>query len=379
MDKQIRIGLIGAGQIGNQHLEGYSKIAEARVVAVADLLEERVTAAKSKYDIPEGYTDYRLLLARGDIDAVDVCVHNNKHAPLTIASLEAGKHVYCEKPMAGAYRDAASMLEASRSCDRMLHIQLGTLYSAEARAARRLIEDGQLGRIYYARSFGFRRRGRPFVDGYGSPAFVDRSIAAGGALFDMGIYHIAQILHLIGNPDVLTVTGSTHQELDMYEDRREFSNFSVEEMALGWVRLKGGISLDIEETWAAHHDGQESSKILGSQGGIRLDPLTFFTSKSDLPLTAAIDAKSADYRWHACFPDTAWYDSSQRHWIGALLGQVPLLPTAEYALNTALISEGIYLSTSEGHEVTGEQILQASKSKAVDPFTPEKIWKQASA
>ena len=371
----MRIGLIGAGQIGNQHLTGYGKISEANVVAVADLLAERVETAKADYSIADGYTDFRELLARDDIDAVDVCVHNNKHAPLTIAALKAGKHVYCEKPMAGAYRDAADMLEAARSCDRMLHIQLGTLYSAEARAAKRLIDDGQLGRIYYARSFGFRRRGRPFVDGYGSPAFVDKATAAGGALFDMGIYHITQILHLIGNPEVLTVTGSTHQELDMYDDRREFSEYSVEEMALGWVRLKGGISLDIEETWAAHHDGQESSKILGSNAGIRLDPLTLFTTMSDLPLSATIDAKSADGRWHACIPETIWYDSSQRHWVGALLGRVPLLPTAEYALNAALISEGIYLSSSERREVTGAEIRQTSQSKAIDPLTPERIWK----
>jgi predicted dehydrogenase len=375
MDKQLRIGLIGAGQIGNQHLAGYSKIPEARVVAVADLLAERVEAAKTAYEIADGYTDYRELLARDDIDAVDVCVHNNKHAPLTIASLQAGKHVYCEKPMAGAYRDAADMLEASLACSRMLHIQLATLYSAEARAAKRLIDDGHLGKIYYARSFGFRRRGRPFVDGYGSPTFVDKATAAGGALFDMGIYHISQILHLIGNPDVLTVTGSVHQELDMYDDRREFSNYSVEEMALGWARLSGGISLNIEETWAAHHDGQESSKILGSNAGIRFDPLTLFTTTSDLPLSAAIDAKSADSRWHACLPETIWYDSSQRHWVGALLGRVPLLPTAEYALNTALISEGIYLSGREGREFTGAEIRQASQSKAIDPFTSEKIWK----
>ncbi len=375
MDRQLRIGLIGAGQIGTQHLENYEKIPEARVVAVADLLPERVEAAKSKFDISDGYSDYRELLARDDIDSVDVCVHNNKHAPLTIAVLEAGKNAYCEKPMAGAYRDAANMLEAAHTTGKLLHIQLGLIYSAEARAAKKLIDDGQLGKIYYARSYGFRRRGRPFVDGYGSPAFVDKGTAAGGALFDMGIYHLTQILHLVGNPEVLTITGSIHQELDMYPERREFSGYSVEEMALGWVRLKGGISMDIEECWAAHHDGKESSKVLGSRGGLRLEPLTYFTTVSDIPIDAAIDTKSTDWRWHSCIPETAWYDSSQRHWVGAQLGHVPLLPTAEYALNAALISEGIYRSSELGREVTAEELRVTSESKAIDPFTPEKVWK----
>jgi predicted dehydrogenase len=257
----------------------------------------------------------------------------------------------------------------------MLHIQMATIYKPETHAARRLIESGALGRIYYARSFGYRRRGRPFVDGYGTANFVDRNISAGGALFDVGIYHLAQVLHLIGNPDVKTVTGATHQELEMYEDRRSFSNYSVEEMGLGWVRLEGGISFDIEETWAVHHDGQEASKILGSKGGLRLDPLTYFSSLADMPASSTFDLKASDTRWHACFPDTAWYDSSQKHWVGALLGRVSLLPTAEIALNAALISEGIYQSARVGRELTAEEIRKASKSLAIDPYTAEKVWK----
>ncbi len=374
MEEPVRIGVIGAGQIGTQHLTTYRDIPEARVVAVADLRLDRLDTARRNFGVAEGTTDFKQLLARDDIDAVDVCVHNNKHAPVAIAALRAGKHVYCEKPMAGAFRDADEMVQASRDCDRMLHIQLAQLYSADTRAANRLIADGHLGKIYRARSYGFRRRGRPFVDGYGSPSFVDKSVAAGGALFDMGIYHLTQVLHLIGNPAVLTVTGSTHQELDMYEERRAFSSYSVEEMALGWVRMAGGISFDVEETWAVHHDGEESSKILGSKGGLRLDPLTYFSSLSDLPMSATFDVKLADMRWHSCIPETAWYNSSQRHWIGALLGRVPLLPTAAYALNASLISEGIYLSGQAGRELTTDEIRAQSRSLAIDPYTPEKIW-----
>lgn len=375
MSDTVRIGLIGAGQIGTNHLRSYQDIPEARVVAVSDLFPEKVEAARKNFDIPDGYADFHDLLARDDIDAVDVCVHNNKHSPITIAALRAGKHVYCEKPMAGTYRDAHDMQQAAIETGKKLHIQMGTLYSLETRAAKRLIDDGQLGAIYYARSFGYRRRGRPFVDGYGSAAFVDKSISAGGALYDMGIYHIAQILHLIGNPAVKTVTGAAHQELDMYEDRRAFGGYSVEELGLGWVRMEGGISFDIEESWAIHHDGQEASKILGRKGGLKLNPLTYFSSMSDMPLSATFDLKGSDTRWHSCYPESVWYDSSQKHWVGALLGHVPLLPTAEYGLNAALISEGIYLSGKAGRELTAAEILEQSKSTAIDPATPEKVWK----
>jgi predicted dehydrogenase len=345
------------------------------VVAVADAIPEKVEAAKQRFGVPHGHADFEELLRRDDIDAVDVCVHNNKHAPITIAAFEAWKHVYCEKPIAGTYRDAERMVKAAAGFKRMLHVQMFSVFSLETRAAKRLIDDGHLGRIYHARSFGFRRRGRPFVDGYGTANFVDRSICAGGALYDMGIYHIAQILHLIGNPAAKTVTGITHQELEMYEDRRQFSGFDVEEMGLGLVRLDGGISFDIEESWAAHHDGQESSKVLGSRGGVRFDPLTYFSSMSDMPANATFDLKGSETRWNSCDPKHVWHTSSQAHWVGALLGEVPLVPTAEYALNTALISEGIYMSSRLGREVTAEEIRRESVSTAIDPRAAEKVWK----
>src|SRR5579872_4057785 len=237
MDRPVRIGVIGVGQIGMRHLHSYFEIPEAQVVAVSDLAPDRIAAAQEIEPGAQGHADFRDLLRRDDIDAVDVCVHNNKHAPISIAALQAGKHVYCEKPMSGAYADSAAMGRAAVQAGRMLHVQMAFIYTPEARAAKRIIDDGHLGDIYYARSFGFRRRGRPYVDGYGAPSFVDKAVSGGGALFDMGVYHLTQVLHLIGCPEVLSVTGAVHQRLDMYKERRIHSGYSVEELALGWVRL----------------------------------------------------------------------------------------------------------------------------------------------
>src|SRR5262249_51544307 len=196
-------------------------------------------------------------LERKDIDAVDVCLHNNLHAPAAIAALDAGKHVYCEKPMAGSYRDALAMLQAARRNGLLLHIQFSTLYSDETRATQELIDQGELGDLYHARSTGLRRRGRPYVDGYGTPSFVRQKTAGGGALYDMGAYHIAQILYLLGNPEVERISGKTYQKLDIDPKRREAAGFDVEELAVGFVRLSGGATLDIIEAWAAHLDALE--------------------------------------------------------------------------------------------------------------------------
>jgi len=361
----MRIGVIGVGMIGKHHLAEYAKIPDAQVVALADVNETEARRVADEYKVPQVFSDIRKMLALKELDAVDVCLHNNFHAPATVLALEAGKHVYCEKPIAGSYIDAKSMTDAAKNCGRKLHIQIGTLYSREQKVAKHLIESGQLGKLYYARSYGFRRRGRPFVDGYGTPPFVQKTAAGGGALFDMGIYHIAQTLDLLGNPSVETISGATHQEIPMYEDRQKSAGYSVEELGLGFARLGGGITLSIEESWAMHYDGSESTKVLGALGGIKLEPLTFFSKAGDVEYSAQIDAGIPNNRWTNCKPDYPFYASSQVHWIAALQGKVPLYDTAGLALNTSLISEGIYLSQTVKREVTAPEVLEKSKSTAV--------------
>ena len=363
--EKIWLGMIGVGQIAKQHLERYAKIVGAQVVAAADIDEQELLRVAEVHKIPHVYTNFRELLKRDDIQAVDVCLHNNLHMPVTVETLRAGKHVYCEKPMAGAYVDAKTMLDTARACGLKLSIQLSTVFTKEAKVAKRLIDAGRLGRLYHARSTGYRRRGRPFVDGYGTDRFVKKEIAAGGALYDMGVYHIAQILYLIGTPKVERICGRVYQETGMDEGRRASSGYNVEELGLGLVTCEGGLTVDIIESWAIHLNAFDGSSIVGSQGGIRLDPFSYHTTFEDVEGSMTFDLNQTDWRWHQLNATEDAYDSSQDHWIAALQGRVPLLPTAEIALATMLISEGIYLSDRLGREVTADEVLKNSKSTAV--------------
>lgn len=330
------------------------------------------------FKVPSCYFDVQDLLAREDLDAVDVCLHNNYHLPYTVAALKSGKHVYCEKPMAGTYRDAETMLAEARKRRKMLSIQLVTLFSWETKAAKALIEDGRLGRVYHGRSTGYRRRGRPFVDGYGTSNFVKQEVAAGGALFDMGVYHIAQVLYLLGNPEVLTITGGTYQETEMDAARRASSGYNVEELGVGFARLAGGVTLDIIEAWAVHLNPFEGSCVVGCNGGIRLEPFGYYHNIGDLETNSSVDLERFDWRQHTvrCVGDV--YDSPQHHWVAALEGRVDLLPTAEVALNTMLISEGIYLSHKLGREVTADEVRATSQSLAVKMRKPARAAAGAS-
>jgi predicted dehydrogenase len=194
---------------------------------------------------------------------------------------------------------------------------------------------------------------------------VQKEHSAGGALYDMGVYHIAQILYLLGNPAIERISGRTYQETAIDPQRLEQSGYNVEELGLGFVRLAGGLTLDIIEAWAVHMDGFEGSSLFGSEGGLRLDPFGYFSSMGDLDLDGSADMADFSWRLHNVRENGDAYDSAQQHWIAGLQGRVPLLPTAEIALNTMLISEGIYLSNQLGREVTAEEVQDLSVSTAV--------------
>lgn len=365
MAETIRVGIIGVGQIGKTHVESYSKMPDVEIVAVADVNEAEAQRVAEKYGIKRVFANFRDLLKLDEIQAVDVCLHNNFHAPITIAALEAGKHVMSEKPMAGSYIDALAMKEASERTGQRLGVMLRFLTSKETKAARRLIDEGALGKIYYGRSIGFRRRGRPFVDGYGTSSFVQKATAAGGALYDVGVYRISNLLYLLGTTDVLTISGATHQEIAMDEGRRASSGYDVEELGIGLVRLAGGITMQIEESWALHYDNSEASKILGSKGGVKLEPFTFFSTQADLELNSTPELGLAEFRLHSLNLDYEAYDSIERQWIATLQGRVPAIDTAALGLATMLISEGIYLSQRLGREVTADEVREHSVSSAI--------------
>ena len=147
---------------------------------------------------------------------------------------------------------------------------------------------------------------------------------------------------------------------NMYPDRRASSGYNVEEFGMGLARLEGGITFFVEEAWAIHSDQPDGDHIIGSTGGVRLDPFGYFTTLADMEMDSTFDLKQADWRWHQCAPMTAGYDDSQRHWIWAQLGRVPLLDTAGIALKTSFITEGVYLSSHYGREVTAAEIAAAA-------------------
>ncbi|MBZ0298500.1 MAG: gfo/Idh/MocA family oxidoreductase, partial [Anaerolineae bacterium] len=173
-------------------------------------------------------------------------------------------------------------------------------------------------------------------------------------------------LYLLDNPVVQTITGKVYQETAMDGRRKAISGYNVEELGTGYVRFAEGLALDLIEAWAIHLDAFEGSYVVGSEGGVRLEPFGYFCNMADdLALSGTFDLKNFNYRLHQLRDNPDAYDSPQHHWVAALQGRVELLPTAELALNTMLISEGIYLSDKLGREVTADEVRASSVSTAM--------------
>jgi len=110
---KLRVGVIGSGFAGSSHIEGYKNVEDADLIAICDVSKERAKEAAEKYSIPNIFTDYEEMVKLDELDAVSVCLPNVMHMPASVAALEAGKHVLCEKPLAANAEQAAKMVAAA--------------------------------------------------------------------------------------------------------------------------------------------------------------------------------------------------------------------------------------------------------------------------
>lgn len=389
--REIRMGIIGAGVISHRHMTTLKQIPQFKVVAVCDIDKKKLDAWGEKYGIPEDcrYTDYKDLLARDDIESVDVCVHNNLHVPLSIAAMKAGKHVYCEKPMAGSYADAKLLYDAQKVYGKKLAIQLSSIMNLQSRMARDMVKNGDLGHVYHARSVGFRRIGRPGLDMKSlSPDFYSGLYAGHGALFDMGVYHIAQLLFIMGIPKLESVYGSVYQEVEIDPRLLGDHTFDVEDLGVGMAKYQGGITLDIIEPWAINIDEIGSTFVAGSKGGLKIinvdayggqmaNPQNFNSHPEELKFCGFQNGRiiDSDLQVHTnsrrevtADPSMMIFNDNHMHWLAYLSGELTdetRYDTPWLALQTMLVSEGIFLSSQLGRSVTADEIEAMSQSTAL--------------
>jgi predicted dehydrogenase len=275
--KPIKIGMIGYGGIGRVHAMAYRDIgfhyglpaSSIQVVGVAT--SHRDTAQKAAAEIGcDFYTDdYRDLLWREDIQVIDCCTPNNSHEEILMAAAQAGKHIYCEKPLALDVASGQRIVEAVEKAGIKSQLTFNFRFFPAVMRARQLIEQGFLGRVFHF-------RGRYYRSGYISASKpyswrLSKAQSGGGALFDLGSHLIDLVYYLLGEVEAVQAHLETLiLERPLAPDSTETGRVDVDDMALLHLRLLNGApgSLEVSRMGTGSTNDLQL-EISGDQGAIR--------------------------------------------------------------------------------------------------------------
>ena len=206
----IRVGMIGAGAIADDHCNNINKYDGAEVVAVADLSRKRRKDLQTKHGIPNGYAKWEKIIADADCDAVAIALPNALHAPVSIAALNAGKHVLLDKPFALSYAEGKKVVATAKRKKKVLMLGMNQRYRQDAQMIKAIVDRGELGNIYHAKAYWYRRNGAPKFGTW----FVNKKMSGGGCMLDIGVHYLDLALHLMGNWDPVSVSGQVYGKSD---------------------------------------------------------------------------------------------------------------------------------------------------------------------
>ncbi|MCI8554896.1 MAG: Gfo/Idh/MocA family oxidoreductase [Clostridiales bacterium] len=342
--EKVRIGIVGAGNIStNAHMPAYAACGGAEIAAVADIDLERAKAFAERFNVPQAYSSVEELLANADIDAVDICTWNRGHAPVAIAAARAGKHILCEKPLAADLASAQEMREAIEKSG--VHFLLGvpSRFAPENVMTREMLDKGELGEVYYAKTSYLRRRGTP------TGWFTDSRAAGGGAVLDIGVHRIDAAWYLMGNPRPVRVSAAVSNRFGEFETKGverwkgtpcpDNCN-DTEDFGAGVIHFENGAILLFEASWALNGPGYEYTQLFGTRGGVTLDPLTVYGEHngylSDNRLNAGPGQK---------------FELEIRHFLDMIRTGAPSLVPIEQACQLQQMLQGVYDSARLGREV----------------------------
>ncbi len=359
---KLRVAIIGTGMIAHAaHIPAWQDLSDhVDIVACADIVEKRATATAEYLGECRGYGDPQEMLEEIQPDIVSVCTPNCYHKKWTIASLQAGAHVLCEKPIAPGYQDAVEMYKVADRMDRVLFVGQSMRFSNQYMAAKELADEGRLGEVYYAETGAMRRRGVPK---WGQ--FHMQEHSGGGPLFDIGVHVLDALLWIIGSPKVVAASGMTYTKIaNQGEDLAtslsasgapagvlsprsyDYREFDVEDLGVGLLRLENGGTICLRASWAANvPEGTGKTIIAGTEAGLTFNPLTLITTEGRYLADIAVETPpDRDVPFYGHYGETA-------HFLRVIRDEEEMQVKREQVLNVTRALEAIYLSSQEGHEI----------------------------
>ena len=253
MKKQINLGVIGLGNISYSHIPVYVKDERVKLTAVCEAEKNWLDVRSRELNIDAAYTDYRDLLANKDVDAVSVCLPTYLHKEVTVAALEAGKHVLCEKPMCVNSEEALAMHNAAQKSGKKLMIRQNQRFGADAALLKKHVEMGTFGDVYLIRTAWRRPMGMmptptsQRTNGviYSRNWFNEKD-KGGGGLRDLGCHLLDFAMYVTGFPKFSEASCSCYRKFKPDVPDSDKYVFDSDDLAIGHLKFENGMSIEIE-------------------------------------------------------------------------------------------------------------------------------------
>lgn len=346
----LKIGIIGNGGIANCHAAGYKAMSEeCEIVACCDINFEKAKSFAEKYDIKNVYDNCYDMLKENELDAVSVCTWNSAHAECTIAALNAGCNVICEKPMAMNAKEALEMKAAAEKNGKLLMIGFVRRHGNDARKAKELADNGALGEIYYSKACYLRRCG--FPGGW----FGDKSRSGGGPLIDLGVHVIDLSRYIMGNPKPITVFGATFDKIGARdhigttewesETKTDKPIFTVEDFAGAMIRFDNGCVLQVETSFNLNIKNNIGTiELMGNKAGLSLNPFELHTELGNNLADVTVHGENN-------FDFSRDFNREIKNFIDSINGKAECIATADDGVELMRIIDAVYESAATGKSV----------------------------
>lgn len=341
--KKVRAAIVGMG-IGRPNGQAIAKNRRGRVVALCDLLEDRMKSfAKELPNEVKFFTDYKKMCKDPDIDAVFVGTPNQWHVPIAREAVRNGKHVMVTKPLADSERAAAKLVQEAEAAGVVNMMSLSTRFADSCRYLGDLTRKGEFGELYYARARSIRRSGIPAW----SLGFIQKG---GGAFRDMGVHVLDAVWWIMGMPKPVSVVGVAGAKFGPrglgYWDystppKEVYEQYAADDYAGGFIRFENGIGLQVESFWASHQPEELQIELFGTEAGAKLRPLTLYSTRYGTPQNTEVKPPKGPTPW----------DNIADHFIECILDGVECQAPLRHGLIVQQMMEAVLKSAERGREV----------------------------
>ena len=355
----VKVGIIGAGMIAFDGIEGFQNSGIAEVLAIADQHQGRAEEYAKKYNIPRVYNKIEELLADKDIEGVYIALPNKFHVPVSLAALEAGKHVICEKPMAMSLAEGQKVAEALKGKNLKFMIGQNQRFNADSQKIKCLAEQGYFGDLYHAKAYWRRRNGAPKKGTW----FGSQELAGGGCILDIGVHMLDLSLFIMDNFAAESVSGASYSKLanrglgfgGWGKSDDDNIPFDVDDLSCALIKLKGGATVALDVSWASHteHDDLNNIDFYGSEAGAQCYPAKIFTFDRTLRCNINVELKGGATQESSFSGLPLRYPHCNRfvNFARAIRGEEELGVKLEQSLQVQRILDAIKESAQTGHEV----------------------------